>query len=138
VLAFDPSVEAPHCSEPTSTVAVKEIPKLCAAVPPKAAVSVAVCGELMVAVLTVKVAVVPADATVADAGAVSTFAIAPPIVTDAPPVGAGWFNVTVHVVLVFDPRLDVPQLSDDTSTGATSEMPKVLDDPFSEALSVAV
>jgi hypothetical protein len=61
-------------------------------------------------------------ATVTDAGTVNTFAIPPPIVTNDPPVRAAWFNVTVHVVLAFDARLDVPQLSELTTVGATSEM----------------
>ena len=84
------------------------------------------------------VAVVAPAATVTDAGTVSTLAIPPPIVTKDPPVGAVWFNVTVHVVLVFDVRLEVPQVSDDTSTGATSDISKVCEAPFSVALNVAL
>ena len=84
------------------------------------------------------VAVVAPAATVTDPGTVSTLAIPPPIVTEDPPVGAAWFSVTVHVVLAFDDRLDDPQLNDDTSTGATSEIPNVCDTPFSVALNVAL
>jgi hypothetical protein len=89
-------------------------------------------------VLAVNVAVVAAAATVTDAGTVSTLAIPPPIVTRDPPVGAAWFSVTVQVVLAFDAKFDVPQLSELTSTGAVREMLNVCDDPFSVALNVAV
>ena len=84
------------------------------------------------------VAVVAPAATVTEAGTVSTLAIPPPIATEDPPVGAVWFNVTVHVVLAFDARLDDPHVSDDTSTGATSDIPEVCEAPFSVALNVAL
>ena len=88
--------------------------------------------------LAVNVAVVTPAATVTDAGTVSTLAIPPPIVTEDPPVGAAWFSVTVHVVLAFDASEDAPQLIDDTSTGATSDIPKVCEAPLIVALNVAV
>ena len=88
--------------------------------------------------LAVNVAVVAPTATVTDAGTVSTLAIPPPIVIKEPPAGAVWFNVTVQVVFAFDARLDDPHVSDETSTGTTSEILNVCDAPFSAALNVAV
>ena len=71
----------------------------------------------IMAVLTVKVAVVADAATVTEDGTVSVvFEFVR--VTLAPPVGAACVRVTVHVLEEFCPRLVGLQASEDTSTGA--------------------
>ena len=72
----------------------------------------------MVAVVALKLAEVAAAATVTDAGTLRVellFVRA----TLAPPVGAGWVNVTVQVLEAFGPRLVRLQAREETSTGAT-------------------
>lgn len=84
-----------------------------------------------------KVAVVPATATVTDAGTLRTLAIAPAIVTVAP-VGAALVRVTVQVVLAFDPRAPPAHCKEETSTGAESVRLTGAEEPFSDAVTVAV
>jgi hypothetical protein len=81
-------------------------------------VTVAVELLLMAAVVTVKVVDVAAAATVTEAGTVRV-ALEFVRVTLAPPVGAGWVRVTVHVLEELAPMLAGLQLRDDTCTGAT-------------------
>jgi hypothetical protein len=81
-------------------------------------VTVAVELLLMAAVVTVKVVDVAAAATVTEAGTVRV-ALEFVRVTLAPPVGAGWARVTVHVLEELAPMLAGLQLRDDTCTGAT-------------------
>jgi hypothetical protein len=83
-------------------------------------VAVTVALELlaMAAVVTVKVAEVAAAATVTEAGTVRV-ALEFVRVTLAPPVGAAWVRVTVHVLEELAPMLAGLQLRDDTCTGAT-------------------
>ena len=67
------------------------------------------------AVVALKVAVVPAAATVTDAGTVRV-ALVLVKVTAAPPVGAALVSVTVQVLEAFGPRLVGLQASEETST----------------------
>ena len=69
-------------------------------------------------VVTLKVAEEAAAATVTDAGTVR-LALELERPTLAPPVGAGWVRVTVHVLEELTPILAGLQLSDETSTDAT-------------------
>jgi len=69
---------------------------------------------------------------------VRTFAIAPAIVTAAPPAGAALARVTVQVVLAFDPRVAVAHCREETSTGAESVRFTGAEEPFSDAVTVAV
>ena len=73
---------------------------------------------LMDAVVALNVAEVAAAATVTDAGTVRTELVFDSA-TLAPPVGAGWVNVTVQVLEEFGPRLVGLHDSEDTNTGAT-------------------
>jgi hypothetical protein len=59
---------------------------------------------LMVPVVTEKVVEVAAAATVAEAGTVNVEFVFDKV-TLAPPVGAAWVRVTVHVLEEFGPRL---------------------------------
>jgi len=71
-----------------------------------------------VVVVALKVAMVAAAATVTDAGTVKV-ALVFVRVTLAPPVGAAFVSVTVHVLDEFGPKLVGLQASEDTSTEAT-------------------
>jgi hypothetical protein len=75
----------------------------------------------MAAVVALKVAEVAAAATVTEAGAVSV-ALVLVSVTAAPPVGAAWARVTVHVLEALGPRLVGLQASEETRLGATRLM----------------
>jgi len=86
----------------------------------------------------VNVAVVAAAATVTDAGTVRTLAIAPPIVTTAPPAGATLVRVTVQVVLALETRVPVAHCRVETSTGAESVRFTGAEEPLSDAVTVAV
>ena len=81
------------------------------------AVTVALALLLTVVVVTLKVADVPAAATLTEAGTVNV-ALEFARVTVAPPVGAGWVKVTVQVLEELAPMLAGLQASDDTSTDA--------------------
>ena len=72
---------------------------------------------LTAAVVTVKFADVAAAATVTDAGTVRV-ALEFARVTLAPPVGAAWVRVIVHVLEEFAPMPVGLQLRDETSTDA--------------------
>ena len=89
-------------------------------------------------VVTVNVALVAAAATVTDDGTVRTLAIAPPIVTAAPPAGAAADRVTVQVVLAFEPRVPVPHCSHETTAATLRERVALLEEPLSEAVTLAV
>jgi len=69
----------------------------------------------MVPLVALKVAVVEPAATVADAGTVSAVALLESV-TLAPPVGAAWVRVTVHVLVECGPRLVGLQLREETCT----------------------
>jgi len=71
-----------------------------------------------VVVVALKAAVVAAAATVTDAGT-DKVALAFVSVTVAPPVGAAFVSVTVHVLDEFGPKLVGLQAREDTSTEAT-------------------
>ena len=73
---------------------------------------------VMVAVVAVKVADVAAAATETDAGTVSVELVFDNV-TLAPPAGAAWVRVTVHVLEALDPRLVGLQERVETRTGAT-------------------
>ena len=66
-------------------------------------------------VVALKVADMAVAATVTDAGTVSV-ALLLVRVTAAPPVGAAWVRVTVHVLEAFGPRLAGLQASEETNT----------------------
>jgi hypothetical protein len=85
------------------------------------AVTVAVWLAETVPLVALKVAVADPAATVTDAGTVSAAALLDSV-TLAPPAGAAWFNVTVHVLVELDPRLVGLQLSEETCTGAVRLM----------------
>ena len=72
----------------------------------------------IVAVVALNVAEVADAATVTEAGTVST-ALELESPTLAPPVGAGWVNVTVQVLDEFCPKLVGLQANEETNTGAT-------------------
>ena len=72
---------------------------------------------LMAAVVTMKFTDVAAAATVTDAGTVRV-ALEFARMTLAPPAGAGWVSVTVHVLEELAARLVGLQASDETSTDA--------------------
>jgi len=90
------------------------------------------------AVVAVKVAVEAAAATVTDEGTMRTLATAPAIATMAPPVGAAFVRVTVQVVLVFEVRVPVAHCSEETSAEAESARLADVEEPFSDAVTVAV
>ena len=71
-----------------------------------------------VVVVALKVAVVAAAATVTEAGTVKV-ALVFVRVTLAPPVGAAFVSVTVHVLDEFGPKLVGLQATDETNAGAT-------------------
>ncbi len=70
------------------------------------------------AAVALKVAVVAPAATATEAGTVSE-ALLLPSVTFAPPAGAVWVRVTVHVLTALCPRLVRLQATPDTSTDAS-------------------
>jgi hypothetical protein len=72
----------------------------------------------MVVVVALKVAEVAAAETLTDAGTVRVELVFVRV-TLAPPVGAGWVNVSVQVLEAFCPRLVGLQASEETRTGAT-------------------
>jgi hypothetical protein len=67
-------------------------------------VIVALALALIVAVVALNVAVVEVAATVTDAGTVNEELVLDSVIL-APPVGAGWERLTVHLVEAFGPRL---------------------------------
>ena len=69
----------------------------------------------MAAVVALKVAVRAAAATVTDAGTLRV-AFVLVRVTVAPPVGAAWVRVTVHMLAALGPKLVGLQASVETST----------------------
>ena len=73
---------------------------------------------LIVPELTVKVADVDVAATVTDAGTVSVELLLDRL-TAAPPAGAGWVKVTVHVLEALELRLLGLQDTAETDTVAT-------------------
>jgi hypothetical protein len=89
-------------------------------------------------VAAVNVAVVAAAATVTVDGRVRTFAIAPPIVTAAPPAGAAADSVTVQVVLPLGPRVPVAHCTEETRAATLRERLALLEEPLSEAVTVAL
>ena len=89
------------------------------------------------AAVALKVAVVAPAATVTDAGTVSE-ALMLPSVTAAPPAGAVWASVTVHVLTALCPRLVGLHARVETSTGANRLMAAVFELLPREAVTVAV
>jgi len=72
----------------------------------------------MAPVVALNVAEVTPAATVTEAGTVSTVLVFVSV-TSAPPAGATFVSVTVHVLEALGPRLVGLQASEETSTGAT-------------------
>jgi hypothetical protein len=73
----------------------------------------------IVVVVALNDADLAAAATITEAGTVSAELLFDRV-TLAPPVGAPWVKVTVHVLEAFGPRFVGLQVSEDTKTGATS------------------
>jgi hypothetical protein len=84
-------------------------------------------------VVALNVPVVPAAATVTDAGTLSV-AFVLVSVTLAPPAGAALLNVTVQVLEAFGPRLVGLHASDETVVGATSVIVTLRDAPLRVAV----
>ena len=82
------------------------------------AVSMAVALLLIDAVVALKAAEVAAATTMTDAGTVSAV-VEFERDTVAPPLGAGWVSVTVHLPEEFDPRVFGLHVSADTRALAT-------------------
>ncbi len=74
--------------------------------------------------VALKVAVVDPDATVTDPGTVSSALLLDSVTLD-PPVGAVCVSVTVQVLTALCPRLVGLHETEDTSTGASSEIEAV-------------
>jgi hypothetical protein len=68
-----------------------------------------------VLVFPLNVAVTALDATVTEEGTVRMELLLAKV-TEAPPLGAGWVSITVHLVDALDPRLAGVQSIDETST----------------------
>ena len=66
-------------------------------------------------VFPLNVAVTALDATVTEEGTVRMELLLAKV-TEAPPLGAGWVSITVHLVDALDPRLAGVQSIDETST----------------------
>ena len=83
-----------------------------------------------------KVAEVAPAAIVTEAGIVSE-ALLSVSATTVPPVGAGWFKVTVQMVAAPEFTLEGLQAKAETSMGATRLKVAVLEAPLSAAVMVA-
>jgi hypothetical protein len=111
VAAPDATLEGAHATEDTRrtgatvTVAV--------ALAPSVAVTVTVWDVVTEPLVAVNVADVAVAGTVADAGT-GNAALFDARATTLPPVGAAWFNVTVHVVEAPDVTLAGVHATDDT------------------------
>ena len=79
----------------------------------------------MVPALALKVAEADDAATVTEAATVSAALLLDSEML-APPAGAAFDNVTVQLLLAFDPKLLGEQATEDNSTGATRLIPAVL------------
>ena len=88
--------------------------------------------------MTPNVAVVAFAATVTDTGAVKAGDPLFANVTTAPPAGAAWDRVTVHVALPFEDRLAAVQESALIVTSACNVTVAVVVVPFNVAVRVAV
>jgi len=88
--------------------------------------------------VTPNVAVVAFAATVTDTGAVKAGDPLFANVTTAPPAGAAWDRVTVHVALPFEDRLAAVQESALIVTSACSDTVAVAVVPLRVPVSVAV
>ena len=73
---------------------------------------------ILAAAVALKVAVAAPAATVTDAGTVSRMLLLASV-TLAPPAGAVWVSVTVHVLTALCPRLVGLQATPETCTGAS-------------------
>jgi hypothetical protein len=91
-----------------------------------------------VPVLAVKLTVVAAAGTVTETGKVRMLGMAPEIVTNAPPVGAGLVKLMVQVVVAFEDSVAAAHCRAETRTGAVSESATGVVAPFREAVMVAV
>jgi len=89
-------------------------------------------------VLAVNVALVALAGTVTEAGNVSTLAIPPERVMTAPPVDAALVKVTVQAVLALEARLAAAQWTEEISAGAVRERVNGWEEPFRDAVMVAV
>lgn len=109
--------------------------------PFRAAVSNAVWALETVPVDIPNVALVAFAATVTDGGTVKVGAALDASVTVVPPVSAGLVNVTVHVVLAFEPSVDTVHPTVLTVGGADAACNEIVVEaelPFKTAVRVAV
>ena len=89
------------------------------------------------AVVALNVAVVAPAATVTDAGTVSEELVLASAIL-APPAGADWVKVTLHVLDEFGPRLAGLHESEETSTEAARLIAAVAELPLKLAVIVTV
>ena len=93
---------------------------------------------MIVAVVTVNLAVVPVAGTVTEAGSEKTLAIAPDKLTERPVDGAALESVTVQPVLALEASDVAEHCSEETNTGAVSRIWEEAEEPLREAVMVAV
>ena len=105
--------------------------------PPRVAVTVTVCGVATVPADPVNVIEVAPAGTAMEAGTVSAAVLLDATATLAPPVGATWSTVTVHVVAAPDAMLVGTHASEDTAGfGVTTTVAAAL--PAKVAVTVTV
>jgi hypothetical protein len=116
--ALCPRLVGLHATPETSSGARRLVVAVCELLP-RVAVTVAFwLLAIEAAAVALNVAVVAPAATVTDAGTESE-ALLLASVTPEPPAGAGWVNVTVHVLIALCPRLVGLQTMPETRTGAS-------------------
>ena len=71
-------------------------------------------------------------------GMEKTFGMAPESTTERPPAGAGLARLTVQAVLVLEDRMVVEHNNEEINDGEVREMLKGAEEPFREAVIVAV
>jgi len=89
-------------------------------------------------VLALKVALVALAGTPTEAGNVRMLAMAPEIVTTAPPAGAAPVKVTVQVVLALEDSVAAVHWREEIRTEVVNERLNCWEEPFRDAVMVAV
>ena len=117
--AFEPRLVGLHETAATDTEGATRLTGAVAELLLYVAVTVELALLLTVAVVTLNVADVAPAPTVTDAGTFNV-ALVSDSATAAPPVGADWLRVTVHVLEAFEPRLvGLHETADTDTEGAT-------------------